>query len=351
MIYHFFLILILPLFLSARPIQTFYGSIDVEETVILELIDSPEFQRLKKIHQYGVSYYTSYKEEYNRYDHSIGVFATLRKRGACLEEQIAGLLHDVSHTVFSHVGDWIFGKENQIIDYQDSIHLFFLEKTSLGTILKKHHFLPEKVLPDLFSALENSLPNLSADRIDYNIQGAYYQGFISYREALAIFNDLQYIDERWVSTQVDLMKKLTRFSLYMTLNCWGGPTNHLTSRWLADALIRAIKIQTITADELHHGTDEEVWDKLISSNDECIQEAMEMILNAENYFETQESNPDLVIKSKFRGINPWVFVDGAYRRICEIDPQLIKEFEETEQRVRAGFGIKFLLKEKLCLEE
>lgn len=55
------------------------------------------------------------------YDHSMGVFVILRARGAPLEEQIAGLLHDVSHTAFSHVGDWVYGKENQDKDYQNDV--------------------------------------------------------------------------------------------------------------------------------------------------------------------------------------------------------------------------------------
>jgi hypothetical protein len=56
--------------------------IEVEEPLIVELIDSPSFQRLKLLHQYGISYYISHSEEYNRYDHSLGVFTILREKGA-----------------------------------------------------------------------------------------------------------------------------------------------------------------------------------------------------------------------------------------------------------------------------
>lgn len=148
----------------------------------------------KKIHQYGVSYYTTYKEEYNRYDHSVGVFAILRMKGASLDEQIAGLLHDVSHTAFSHVGDWVFGNEQQDKSYQDLIHASFLEQSELGAILEKHGFKIEQILPneELFPALECSLPNLSADRIDYNLQGAYYQGFLTYNEVQKVIQDVRY---------------------------------------------------------------------------------------------------------------------------------------------------------------
>src|SRR5579862_5825782 len=82
-----------------RIVATPYGNFNVHEPVLLELFDSPALVRLKGVRQYGVTYYAD-KKEYNRYEHSVGVWAILRRFNARLEEQIAGLLHDVSHTVF-----------------------------------------------------------------------------------------------------------------------------------------------------------------------------------------------------------------------------------------------------------
>jgi len=49
-----------------------------------------------------------------RFDHSVGVMLLIRKLGAgsspasaLLKEQVAALLHDVSHTAFSHVIDYV----------------------------------------------------------------------------------------------------------------------------------------------------------------------------------------------------------------------------------------------------
>lgn len=342
----FFLLLSLPYILCARQIDTFYGPLEVQEPVLLELIDSPIFQRLKHIHQYGVAYYTTHQEEYNRYDHSIGVFAILRANNASLEEQIAGLLHDVSHTAFSHVGDWVFGKENQDKNYQDNIHPIFLEKSGLADILKKYHLTIDQILPkeELFPALENSLPNLCADRIDYNIQGAYYQGFITYEEAISIFEDLCFINNRWVSKSPELMKKLTRFSLFMTLDCWGSPTNYVTSRWLADAILRGIDLGCISYEELHFGTDQVIWDKLILHKDPVIEKKMKMVMNPQAYFSIVDftDGVDFVVKSKFRGINPWVVSDATCLRLTLMDDQLAEEYEKVRQVTGKGWSIKIL---------
>jgi len=339
-----FFLLLLPHILWARQIETFYGPIEVEEPVLLELIDSPIFQRLKSIHQYGVAYYTTHREEYNRYDHSIGVFAILRANNASLEEQIAGLLHDVSHTAFSHVGDWVFGREHQDKDYQNAIHPLFLEESGLAAILNKYHLTTQQVLPreELFAALENALPNLCADRIDYNIQGAYYQGFITHEEALSIFEDLHFINNRWVSSNVALMRKLTQFSLFMTEDCWGSATNYITSRWLADAILKAIELGCISHTEFHYGTDQEIWDKLLLQKDPVIQRKMEMIRTPQEHFSLVDaySDADYIVKPKFRGINPWVLSESKWMRLTEIDATLAEEYEEVRQRVRKGWLIK-----------
>ncbi len=337
-------LLLLPCILSARQIDTFYGPIEVQEPVLLELIDNPIFQRLKNIHQYGIAYYTTHREEYNRYDHSIGVFAILRANNASIEEQIAGLLHDVSHTAFSHVGDWVFNKQNQDKDYHSDIHSRFLEESGLATILKKYHVTTEQILPrkELFPALENPLPNLCADRIDYNIQGAYYQEFITHEEAISIFKDLCFINNQWISSNPELIKKLTRFSLFMTENCWGNPMNYITSRWLADAILRAIDLGCISHADFHFGTDQEIWDKLILQKDTIIEKKMKMIMNPEAYCSLVDTvnEADFIVKSKFRGIDPWVLSESKHVRITEIDDKLAEEYKASRQIIGKGWLIK-----------
>lgn len=339
----FFSLMLLPP-LEARLVETFYGPVEVEETVLLDLIDSPAFQRLKRIHQYGVAYYTTHSEEYNRYDHSIGVFTVLRAHGASLEEQIAGLLHDVSHTAFSHVGDWVFGVENQEDSYQDKIHISFLEESGIATILRRHHYKPEALLPleEHFPALESGLPNLCADRIDYNIQGAYYQGFITYKEAIAIFNDLQFIENQWIAKNKELMQKLARFSLFMTEDCWGSPLNHLLSRWLADAIIRAISIGLMSENELKFGEDQPVLEKLIASKDPLIQEEMKRIMNYKQAFEIvkEGSSETLHITSKFRGIDPLIQSERGILRLTQMDQSFLNDYLECKRRVQSGWYVK-----------
>ena len=83
------------------------------------LIDTPEFQRLRRIRQLGVSEFTFPSAVHTRFAHSIGVFHTARtlvnvirremsRNDQPFEEQkakvvlVAALLHDLGHGPFSH---------------------------------------------------------------------------------------------------------------------------------------------------------------------------------------------------------------------------------------------------------
>ena len=338
-----FLFILFATCLFSEVVQTFYGAIEVDEPVLIELIHCPAMQRLKHIHQYGVSYYTkACPEEYTRFDHSLGVFAILKLKNACLEEQIAGLLHDVSHTAFSHVGDWVYAMENQEEDYQSSIYTLYLARSGIEKILHRHGLQIEQVSPKRteFSMLEQPLPNLCADRIDYNIQGAYFQKFLTKEEALNILSDLSFESGRWVLTHQELAAKLAHFSLFMTENCWGSAQNFVTSRWLANAILQGLKVGILSWDDLHFGTDQMLWDCLSASQDPFIESQMKMIRSSDQYYRLVDAEQaNTFIKFKCRGIDPWIKQDGQIVRLTSLSPTLSNELEKTRQRAIDGWPV------------
>ncbi|NGX39364.1 MAG: hypothetical protein KR126chlam1_00690 [Chlamydiae bacterium] len=340
-----FFLLFFQLLAYSKPVETFYGTIEVTEPLLLELIESAPMQRLKKVHQYGVSYYTSHREEYSRYDHSLGVFAILRLKGASLKEQVAGLLHDVSHTVFSHVGDFVFQHDASRDSYQDKIHEWFLEKYGIGKILKKHGYTVAEVHPDsgAFHALEQDLPDLCADRIDYNLQGAFHRGFLTKKEALTLLESMVFEEGRWESSRPDLMKKVVRFSLFMTEDCWGSADNYLKSTWLAEVIIKAIQLKKITWEDVYYGTDDRVWVTLKGIDDPYISERFQKILHPQNHFQlSDKGSADLEVRQKFRGINPLIRSGSELKRLTEWDTAIAGEYYLVKKRMEKGWSIKML---------
>lgn len=65
-------------------------------------------------------------------------------------------------------------------------------------------------------------------------------------------------------------------------------------------------------------------------------------MNAQDYFSiiNNVSEADYIVKSKFRGINPWVLSESECRRITEIDEKLAEEYEETKHLINNGWLIK-----------
>jgi hypothetical protein len=79
-----------------------YGSFKIKEKVLLDLLKSQPVQRLKGVSQQGFPKRETKTDFpiFTRYEHSVGVMLLLRRLNASVEEQVAGLIHDVSHTAF-----------------------------------------------------------------------------------------------------------------------------------------------------------------------------------------------------------------------------------------------------------
>lgn len=117
----------------------------------------------------------------------------------------------------------------------------------------------------------------------------------------------------------------------------------MTSRWLADAILRGIDIESISLSEIHFGTDQSLWDKLILHEDPIIQQNMKRVLHPQRYFSfTDFDDADLIIKSKFRGIDPWILVETKVQRLTEVDDEIRTEFAKTKQKHETGWAIKLL---------
>ena len=92
-----------------------HGFISVPKGIILQLIDHPYVQRLRRIRQLGLGYLVFPAAEHSRFSHALGalelgqrVLKNLREKDTTISNQefegtlIALLLHDVGHGPLSH---------------------------------------------------------------------------------------------------------------------------------------------------------------------------------------------------------------------------------------------------------
>jgi len=177
-------------------IDKIYGEFELPG-VIEELINTSVFQRLKKIHQGGAIFLFNPKISQTRFDHSIGVMLLIKKLGGSIEEQIAGLLHDISHTAFSHLVDYVF--ENEEEDYHEKRFEEVLSDEELANVLKNNGFEWKQFLEiEQYQILEYPLPNLSADRIDYTLRDLYQIEVLLKNEIDWFLGGLQVFENRIV---------------------------------------------------------------------------------------------------------------------------------------------------------
>lgn len=325
-------------------LDTPYGTVVLSDPLVIDLVQSDPFQRLKEINQYGVVNFIVPTEKYTRFDHSIGVYHLLASESCSREEQIAGLLHDVSHTVFSHVGDYVFEDRTHGSSYQDDIHLWFLETCGLSKILEKHGYTKEKIdhkNPN-FRALDRPLPELCADRIEYNLQGGLLRNLLTKEEFFRVKESLSFESGTWTMDSLECAQKLGACSLIMTETLWSSAWEAVSYRLTAEALRHSFTISLVTFDEFHFSTDMSVWEKLKNSNDPYIKERMDHLQNIHSAFTlTDQGDEDILLKLKFRGIDPLVKTAKGTFPLTHLDAAYRSEYERVKTQIDKGHAIKF----------
>ncbi len=161
------------------------------EAMVMELIDSGPFQRLRRIKQLGPAFLTFHGAESSRFTHSLGVFHIARKALKRLKEidpEIikfqgtlygAALLHDLGHSPLSHTGEEMFGLKHEIwtanlirncAEIRNPLEAF-----SEGTAEEVANLIEkEQASPTIIKALVSS--QLDCDRLDYLLRDSYSTG-------------------------------------------------------------------------------------------------------------------------------------------------------------------------------
>jgi HD superfamily phosphohydrolase len=295
-----------------------YEEVNVEEPVLLELLKSPSVLRLKNISQFGVPDKYYHLKNYSRYEHSIGVMILLKKLGATLEEQVAGLLHDVSVLAFSHVIDWVFANgRDGVEDYHDSIHQRFLKRTEIPKILKKFDFALERIANEKnFSLLEKKIPDLCADRVDYALRE-----FKLWLNPTLVRNCIKglinYNGEIVFNNQKDAFDFATNF-LELQTQHWGGYQGMMRYHLFSEALKIALTTN-ILSDKDFYKDEPFVLNKVEKDKNRRIKEIL-LILKKEDPKDIKNNLGKRIIK-KFRYVDPKIISNGQLVKLSKIAPK------------------------------
>lgn len=175
-----------------------HGNIEIKNKC-LQIIDTPEFQRLRNIKQLGACEYVFPGATHNRFSHSIGTFYLAQKVINYLKNnqpeldisendiesiEIAALCHDLGHGPFSHLFDnyCLKKQKNNFHEHE------FRSIEILKIISKKYNIsmnfdkISKMIIPDkdennyLYNIVSNPITGLDVDKFDYIARDTFFLG-------------------------------------------------------------------------------------------------------------------------------------------------------------------------------
>ena len=263
-----------PLMLSAfpkstsLPIASYHRILSADfPEFINKYVDLPILQRLSGIGLLcGTDWTPLYRNRffYSRLDHSIGVALILWHFTHDRAETLAGLLHDVSTPVFSHVADFrngdaltqeSTGNENESMIRNDDVLCAMLKSDGISIdAVADYHVYP---------LADNKLPRLSADRLEYMFpSGAALEGSWTLSEIAEAYGDINICinedGERELGFRTQKIaetycEKTCRTGHILQLN-----ENKLALKLLSDIVDRAIAIGLIAEKDCYEKTEREI---------------------------------------------------------------------------------------------
>ncbi len=230
--------------------DSIYGSIELED-IASKLIETNEFQRLNTIKQLGFTYLVFPGATHSRFEHSLGTHYLAREASSRLnlenreimEVSLAGLLHDIGHSPFSHALEdgmiKLYGKDH--LDVTVDIIEGKTPDNQLSDTLGSY----KKGVVDILRGKRGVLSRLisgngDVDQIDYLARDSHYTGVAlgavdipRILRVLTIFNGEFCVEEKGLPSVEGLM--VARMLMYRTV--YRHKTALITASLANDALI------------------------------------------------------------------------------------------------------------------
>ena len=251
----------------------------------LKIIDTPIFQRLRRIRQLSGAHLIYPGAQHTRFEHSLGVMHIASMAGHALNEKgivssdniqnlrFAGLLHDIGHGPFSHLFEELLQKRK--MSHEDMGRNIIL-KTQIGDLISANgfdkKFITELAFGDSKFQFMNEIISgaLSADIMDYLLRDGYFTGAehakidhnrLTY--SLDVYkNKLALEKSALVNFETMMISRYQMFkAVYFHKTVRAGEVMLLESMYLAE---EELGLSSISLDEYLKLTDEVILSKLLS---------------------------------------------------------------------------------------
>jgi HD superfamily phosphohydrolase len=319
-----------------------YGSLEIDDPLIVELINSKPVRRLKGITQSGYVIFLDPAHPYakfkvTRYEHSIGVYALLKKIGASRLEQVAGLLHDISHPVFAHCLDFLYGRE-LYHDSHEKFHQKIILNSEIPAILRKYGIKPEEILDGDFTLLDNELPDICADRIDYSLRDSVRCLGLEKSKARSMIDSLRVHNDEIVFSNFGAAREFVETFLELG-DIYCNPLQATLFKLISEIVRLGLEANVLEEEDLF-SEEPIVYDKLVKAKHKEIENLLKTISNLKVVEDPK--NYDFYLKSKVRYVDPKVLFEKETKRVSEIDENSKQKIRDFINRKSNGFYVRIL---------
>lgn len=330
-----------------------HGGIELDDFAV-KLVDTPEFQRLRRVTQLGLAFLVYPSARHTRFEHSLGTFYLARKiteYNPEIEEGAvyAALLHDIGHYPFSHTLEALYPRHEENtrrVLREGEIRDVIEERYSLGEFLG---FLKHPLVSG----------DIDADRMDYLVRDAYYTG-VAYGlvDLERLIRNLHWDGERLILKEKGIMAGqnllISRSMMYPTVY------QHHTVRIASSMLCKAVELERISFEEIREMDEVDLVARLRASEKKEVRELISAIENRRLYKRVVWSGEELEDgtlgelkagleeefghlalldypkKPRFEERNAFVGLNGEIRRLSEVSPVVRALVEAKESNWRWG---------------
>ncbi|MFO7966467.1 MAG: HD domain-containing protein [Archaeoglobaceae archaeon] len=241
-----------------------HGNITTEDWII-DIIDSPSFQRLRRIKQIGFGNLVYPGANHTRFEHSIGTMhiAKLLTQKMEIKEKIkdeivaAALIHDMGHPPFSHSSERLVNK------YLGLDHEDLVKETEIKDILVEKGLRTGEIFQHIKgkSSIGVVSGDIDADRMDYLVRDSYYTG-VAYGvfDLMRLINKIYFEDRRMIIESGGLRAAesllISRFMMYPTV--YFHHVCRIAEKMYEKALEKCLENELIEPEELFRMDDYDV---------------------------------------------------------------------------------------------
>ncbi|MBI4399628.1 HD domain-containing protein, partial [Candidatus Micrarchaeota archaeon] len=239
-----------------------YGSIKVSECE-LKVIDTPDFQRLRRIKQLAMAFLVYPGANHTRFEHSLGTMFLTQKICENLDFtgdttellRITALLHDIGHGPFSHESDEIL-KEYFNLSHED-VGLSRIKNSQLKDLVGEAGYTLNDIKKIFFGKGYGEIitSEVGSDRMDYLVRDSHNTG-VAYGiiDTDRIINTVQWdggklvVDESGLEAAESLL--IARFLMFSTV--YLHHTVRIASGMLKKSIYSALKEKVINPKDFLH---------------------------------------------------------------------------------------------------